>query len=69
VALLLHRLYARDQQAFADLYLEFLARGGSASPADLLAPFGLDLRSTETWREAYVELESQLDEAVSLTQP
>jgi oligoendopeptidase F len=67
VALLLHRLYARDPEAFADLYLEFLGRGGSASPADLLAPFGLDLRSTDTWREAFAELEAQLDEAAALT--
>jgi oligoendopeptidase F len=67
VALLLHRLYAKDPEAFADLYLELLGRGGSVSPAELLAPFGLDLRSTDTWREAFAELEAQLDEAAALT--
>jgi oligoendopeptidase F len=66
VALLLHRLYAQDAEGFAARYLEFLGAGGSASPGDLLAAFGLDLRSTDTWREAFAELESQLDEAESL---
>ncbi len=67
VALLLHRLYAQDADDFAARYLDFLGTGGSASPHELLAPFGLDLRSTDTWREAYAELESQLDEAAELS--
>jgi oligoendopeptidase F len=67
VALLLHRRYAQDADDFAPRYLDFLGTGGAASPQDLLAPFGLDLRSTDTWREAYAELESQLDEAAELT--
>jgi oligoendopeptidase F len=67
VALLLHRLYAQDPEGFVGLYLDLLGKGGSASPAELLAPFGLDLRSADTWREAFAELESQLDEAAALT--
>jgi oligoendopeptidase F len=66
VALLLHRLYAQDAEDFAARYIEFLGAGGSASPGELLAAFGLDLRSTDTWREAFAELESQLDDAESL---
>jgi oligoendopeptidase F len=66
VALLLHRRKA-EGDGFAERYLEFLGAGGSASPQDLLAPFGLDLRSTDTWREAFAQLEVQLDEAESLT--
>ena len=66
VALLLYRRYREDPEGFAPKYLDFLAAGGSASPADLLAPFDLDLRSTDTWREAFVEMQQFCDEAVTL---
>ncbi|HET8895084.1 MAG TPA: M3 family oligoendopeptidase [Gaiellaceae bacterium] len=63
VALLLHRRYREDQDAFVPRYLEFLSLGGSASPAAQLEPFGLDLRSTDTWREAFAELDALRVEA------
>ena len=66
VALLLYRRFREDSEAFAPKYLELLAAGGSASPADLVAPFGLDLRSTETWREAFAELDALREEAERL---
>jgi oligoendopeptidase F len=66
VALLLYRRFREDPEAFAPKYLELLAAGGSASPADLVAPFGLDLRSTETWREAFAELDALREEAERL---
>jgi oligoendopeptidase F len=66
VALLLYRRFREDSEAFAPKYLELLAAGGSASPADLVAPFGLDLRSTDTWREAFAELDALREEAETL---
>jgi oligoendopeptidase F len=66
VALLLYRRFREDPEAFAPKYLELLAAGGSGSPADLVAPFGLDLRSTETWREAFTELDALREEAERL---
>lgn len=66
VALLLYRRYREDPEAFAPKYLELLATGGAASPADLVAPFGLDLRSTDTWREAFAELDAMRVEAETL---
>ena len=66
VALLLHRRYREDPEAFVPLYLDFLAAGGSASPATLLEPFGLELRSTDTWREAFAELDAMRAEAEEL---
>ena len=66
VALLLYRRFREDSEAFAPKYLELLARGGSASPADLVAPFGLDLRSTDTWREAFAELDALREEAETI---
>ena len=67
VALLLHRRYRHDPEAFVPRYLDFLGAGGSASPADLLAGFGLDLRSTETWGEAFAELDTMRREAETLS--
>jgi oligoendopeptidase F len=67
VALLLYRRYREEGDSFAPKYLDFLRAGGSASPADLVAPFGLDLRSTDTWREAFAELSDLCDEAVTLS--
>ena len=66
VALLLYRRFREDPEAFAPKYLELLSAGGSASPADLVAPFGLDLRSTDTWREAFAELDALREEAERL---
>jgi oligoendopeptidase F len=67
VALLLYRRYREEGESFAPKYLDFLRAGGSASPADLVTPFGLDLRSTDTWREAFAELSELCDEAVTLS--
>lgn len=67
VALLLYRRYREDPEAFAPRYLALLAAGGSASPADLVAPFELDLRSTDTWREAFAELDAMRVEAEELS--
>jgi oligoendopeptidase F len=67
VALLLYRRYREDPEAFAPRYLELLRKGGSASPADLVAPFGLDLRSTDTWREAFAELDAMRVDAETLS--
>ena len=66
VALILYRRYREDPESFAPKYLALLGAGGSASPADLVAPFGLDLRSTDTWREAFAELDALRIEAETL---
>ncbi len=67
VALLLYRRYRQNPESFAPKYLELLAAGGAASPADLVEPFGLDLRSVETWREAFEELDALREEADTLS--
>jgi len=66
VALLLYRRYREDPEAFAPKYLDLLGSGGSASPADLAAPFGLDLHAADTWREAFAELDAIREEADTL---
>jgi oligoendopeptidase F len=67
VALLLYSRFRRDPEAFAPKYLELLGTGGSASPAELVAPFGLDLHSADTWREAFTELDALREEAETLS--
>jgi oligoendopeptidase F len=69
VTLLLYRRYRADPDEFTPTYLELLGAGGSASPAELLAPFGLDLRSTDTWREAFAELDTLREEAEAFAAP
>ena len=66
LALLLHGRYREDPESFVPLYLDLLASGGSASPADLVAPFGIDLTAPGTWRAAYDEFEVLLEEAEAL---
>ena len=63
VALLLYGRYHEDPDSFVPLYLEFLATGGAASPAALVAPFGLDLHAKDTWRSAFEQVERLLDAA------
>jgi oligoendopeptidase F len=65
VALLLFRRYKEDPASFTPRYLELLGTGGAASPAQLLEPFGIDLHSAGTWRDAFAELEALCDRAVS----
>jgi oligoendopeptidase F len=63
VALVLMARRRADPDAFAAPYLEFLDRGGSMSPADLLAPLGIDLHDPGLWDEGLAELGRMMDEA------
>lgn len=63
VALVLMARRRADPDGFAAPYLEFLDRGGSASPADLLAPLAVDLHDPGLWDEGLAELGRMMDEA------
>jgi oligoendopeptidase F len=63
VTLSLYSRYRSDPIGFPDKYLEFLAAGGSQSPIELVAPFGLDLTDGSAWEQGFRELERFLDEA------
>jgi len=65
VTLALYARYRRDGDAFVGPYLDFLAAGGSGSPAELLAPLGLDLGDPSVWDDGFAELERMIDEAQS----
>ncbi|ULO02148.1 oligoendopeptidase F [Campylobacter sp. RM5004] len=47
---------------FVDIYTEFLASGGSKSPAELVALFGLDLNSDEFWQLGINEISKMVQE-------
>jgi oligoendopeptidase F len=59
-------LYARYREEGADFvprYLAFLSAGGSAPPAELLAPIGVDLRDPDVWGPGFAEMERMIVEA------
>jgi len=57
VALALYGRYRDEGDAFVPGYLDFLASGGSAAPAELLANMGVDLHDPAIWDTAFAELE------------
>ncbi|MCU0307576.1 MAG: M3 family oligoendopeptidase [Thermoleophilia bacterium] len=63
-------LYARfreEGEDFVPRYLEFLAAGGSAAPADLLRPLGVDLDDPAVWEPGFREMERMVARAEELT--
>jgi oligoendopeptidase F len=66
VTLCLYSRYRSDPDGFPARYLDFLAAGGSESPQELVARFGLDLRDGSTWDEGFAELERFVAEAEEL---
>jgi oligoendopeptidase F len=63
VALALYGIWREQGEAFVPRYLEFLAAGGSAAPADLLSVLGVDLGGVEVWDIAFAELERMIEAA------
>jgi len=49
LVLALYNLYLDDPKRFVPRYLDLLAAGGSASPYELVAPFGVDLDDPGFW--------------------
>ena len=62
-ALALYGLYRERGEDFVPAYLEFLAAGGSAPPAELLAGIGIDLHDPAIWDTAFGELERMIGAA------
>jgi len=59
-ALDLHRRYRDDRQDFTRRFIEFLGRGGSASPVAQLADLGLDITGGGAWASGINELDRTL---------
>lgn len=63
VTLALYAQYRARGAEFADDYLEFLAAGGSAAPADLLRPLGVDLAAPDVWDAGFAEMTRMVEAA------
>ncbi len=61
--LALYARYREDGAAFAELYLDFLAAGGSRAPADLLLPLGVDLNRADVWDAGFDEMTRMVEAA------
>jgi len=60
LVLALYNLYRQDPTTFVPKYLELLKAGGSASPLDLLRPFGLDLNDPNFWAGGLAVIDGML---------
>jgi oligoendopeptidase F len=57
LVLALYRTYQEQGESFIPRYVELLSRGGSGSPAELLAPLGVDIADPTFWSKGFVEIE------------
>ena len=53
-------MYQKEGPSFVEKYLTLLAAGGSSSPYELLEPFGIDLNTTEFWKQGLAVIDSML---------
>ncbi|CAM2772320.1 M3 family oligoendopeptidase [Helicobacter felis] len=51
-----------EKKAFVETYTEFLSKGGSQSPEELVGMFGLDIADKEFWKIGMGEVEKMLGE-------
>lgn len=63
LVLALFDIYRREGDAFVPGYLEMLARGGSASPGELVAPLGVDLDDPGLWGRGLAVIAEMIAEA------
>ncbi len=56
LVLALYGMYREQGSAFVAEYRRLLAAGGSATPAELLAPLGVDFRDPSFWQKGFAEL-------------
>ncbi len=65
LVLSLYAIYQEQGEAFVPMYLDLLAAGGSRSPYELLAPFGVNLDDPAFWANGLDFIDSMLREMES----
>ncbi|MBW1635397.1 MAG: M3 family oligoendopeptidase [Deltaproteobacteria bacterium] len=60
LVLALYGLYQQEGQPFVKKYIELLSAGGSATPYQLLKPFGINLDSPAFWQTGLTVIEDML---------
>lgn len=66
LTLSLYRMYREQGREFVPKYVEMLSAGSSRSPADLFAPFGVNLEDPEFWDRGFVEVRALVERAEAL---
>ncbi len=66
LVLALYRKYQQEGPAFAQRLVDLLRAGGSAPPAELLRPLGIDLAAPQFWTEGYAVVKELIDELQTL---
>ena len=57
LVLALYRMYQEQGRSFIPGYIQFLERGGSGSPAELLGSLGVNIADPTFWSMGFVEIE------------
>lgn len=58
----LYSFYENNPDGFQGKYIELLKSGGSKNYADLLKPFGFDLKKPDFWNQGLKTIENMIDE-------
>ena len=66
LVLALYKLYRQQGAAFVPGYIELLSRGGSVSPAELLAPLGVDISQPNFWQNGLDQVGEYVAQAEKL---
>ncbi|GFO57373.1 oligoendopeptidase F [Geomonas sp. Red276] len=66
LVLSLYQLYLKEREKFIPIYRDILADGGSRTPADTLAPAGIDLTNPGFWQGGYDLLRDLIEELKKL---
>ena len=67
LVLALYGLYQQHGDSFVTLYTELLAAGGSASPYELLKPFGIDLDDPGFWLQGLRVIDQMLQQVEEIS--
>jgi len=66
LVLSLYQMYLKEREAFLPIYRGILADGGSKTPADTLAPAGIEMSDPAFWQNGYDLLKGLIEELKQL---
>ncbi len=66
LVLALYKLYQEQGKSFVPKYMEMLAKGGTQSPSELVAPFGVNIDDPEFWKSGLSLLDGMVSQAEEL---
>ncbi len=66
LVLSLYAMYQKGEDGFVSRYLDLLRAGGSATPYEMLAPFGIDLRDPGFWDQGLGFIDGMVEDVERL---